>query len=156
VDKENCRPEEVQEQVFDLMFNLNATEDQLDFTTVYGSSKQGWMSKDWRQPTDNLIPLLDAIVENIPPPEKREGIPQLQITSLDFSSFVGRIAIGRVFQGTLKEGATMGLCKKDGSVKRVKIKELQVFEGLGRLKVSEVSAGDICAIVGIDDFDIGD
>src|SRR5690554_5999689 len=115
VDKENCRPEEVQEQVFDLMFNLNATEDQLDFTTVYGSSKQGWMSKDWRQPTDNLIPLLDAIVENIPPPEKREGIPQLQITSLDFSSFVGRIAIGRVFQGTLKEGATMGLCKKDGS-----------------------------------------
>lgn len=156
VDKENCRPEEVQELVFDLMFNLNATEDQLDFTTIYGSSKQGWMSKDWRQPTDNLIPLLDAIVENIPPPEKREGIPQLQITSLDFSSFVGRIAIGRVFQGTLKEGATMGLCKKDGSVKRVKIKELQVFEGLGRLKVSEVSAGDICAIVGIDDFDIGD
>lgn len=156
VDKENCRPEEVQELVFDLMFNLNATEDQLDFTTIYGSSKQGWMSRDWKKPTDNLIPLLDAIVENIPPPEKREGIPQLQITSLDFSSFVGRIAIGRVYQGTLKEGATMGLCKKDGSVKRVKIKELQVFEGLGKLKVAEVSAGDICAIVGIDGFDIGD
>lgn len=156
VDKENCRPDEVQEEIFDLMFNLNATEDQLDFTTLYGSSKQGWMSRDWRQPTDNLIPLLDAIVENIPAPEKREGVPQLQITSLDFSSFVGRIAIGRVYQGVLKEGATMGLCKKDGSVKRVKIKELQVFEGLGRAKVSEVSAGDICAIVGIEDFDIGD
>lgn len=156
VDKENCRPDEVQEEIFDLMFNLNATEDQLDFTTIYGSSKQGWMSRDWRQPTDNLIPLLDAIIENIPAPEKREGVPQLQITSLDFSSFVGRIAIGRVYQGVLKEGATMGLCKKDGSVKRVKIKELQVFEGLGRAKVSEVSAGDICAIVGIEDFDIGD
>lgn len=156
VDKENCRPDEVQEEIFDLMFNLNATEDQLDFTTIYGSSKQGWMSRDWRQPTDNLIPLLDAIVENIPAPEKREGVPQLQITSLDFSSFVGRIAIGRVYQGVLKEGATMGLCKKDGSVKRVKIKELQVFEGLGRAKVPEVSAGDICAIVGIEDFDIGD
>ncbi len=156
VDKENCRPDEVQEEIFDLMFNLNATEDQLDFTTIYGSSKQGWMSRDWRQPTDNLIPLLDAIIENIPAPEKREGVPQLQITSLDFSSFVGRIAIGRVYQGVLKEGATMGLCKKDGSVKRVKIKELQVFEGLGRAKVSEVGAGDICAIIGIEDFEIGD
>lgn len=156
VDKENCRPDEVQEEIFDLMFNLNATEDQLNFTTIYGSSKQGWMSRDWRQPTDNLIPLLDAIIENIPAPEKREGVPQLQITSLDFSSFVGRIAIGRVYQGVLKEGATMGLCKKDGSVKRVKIKELQVFEGLGRAKVSEVGAGDICAIIGIEDFEIGD
>src|SRR5690606_23412392 len=156
VDKENCRPDEVQEEIFDLMFNLNATEDQLDFTTIYGSSKQGWMSRDWRQPTDNLIPLLDAIIENIPAPEKREGVTQLQITSLDFSSFVGRIAIARVYQGVLIEDATMGLCKKDGSVKRIKIKELQVFEGLGLAKVSDVGAGDICAIIAIQDFEIGD
>ena len=156
VDKENCRPDEVHEQVFDLMFNLDATEEQLDFVTIYGSSKQGWMSTDWNKPTTDIIPLLDAVIENIPGPERREGIPRIQITSLDFSSFVGRIAIGRIYQGTLKEGATMGLCKKDGSVKKVKIKELQVFEGLGKLKVSEVSAGDICAIVGIEGFDIGD
>lgn len=156
VDKENCRPDEVHEQVFDLMFNLDATEEQLDFVTIYGSSKQGWMSTDWTKPTTDIVPLLDAVIENIPGPERRTGIPQLQITSLDFSSFVGRIAIGRVHQGTLKEGATMGLCKKDGSVKKVKIKELQVFEGLGKLKVQEVSAGDICAIVGIEGFDIGD
>ena len=156
VDKENCRPDEVHEQVFDLMFNLDATEEQLDFVTIYGSSKQGWMSTDWTKPTTDILPLLDAVIENIPAPEKRTGIPRLQITSLDFSSFVGRIAIGRVYQGTFKEGATMGLCKKDGSVKKVKIKELQVFEGLGKLKVPEVSAGDICAIVGIEGFDIGD
>lgn len=156
VDKENCRPDEVHEQVFDLMFNLDATEEQLDFVTIYGSSKQGWMSTDWTKPTKDIVPLLDAVIENIPAPTQRTGIPRLQITSLDFSSFVGRIAIGRVYQGTLKEGATMGLCKKDGSVKKVKIKELQVFEGLGKLKVSEVSAGEICAIVGIEGFDIGD
>lgn len=156
VDKENCRPDEVHEQVFDLMFNLDATEDQLDFITIYGSSKQGWMSNDWKKPTDNIVPLLDAIIENIPPAPQKEGIPQLQITSLDFSSFVGRIAIGRVYQGTLKEGATMGLCKRDGSLKKVKIKEIHLFEGLGKLKVSEVSSGEICAITGIEGFDIGD
>src|SRR5690606_7487841 len=123
---------------FDLMFNLDATEEQLDFVTIYGSSKQGWMSTDWNKPTTDIFPLLDAVVENIPGPERRTGIPRIQITSLDFSSFVGRIAIGRIYQGTLKEGATMGLCKKDGSVKKVKIKELQVFEGLGKLRVQEV------------------
>jgi GTP-binding protein len=156
VDKENCRPDEVHEQVFDLMFNLEATEEQLDFPTIYGSSKQGWMSTDWQKPTTDIIPLLDAIVEYIPAAPVNEGNPQMQITSLDFSSFVGRIAIGRVFRGTLKEGASMGLVKSDGSVKRVRIKELQVFEGLGKQKVSEVSSGDICAVTGIEDFEIGD
>jgi GTP-binding protein len=156
VDKPNCRPDEVQESVFDLMFNLGATEDQLDFITIYGSSKQGWMGHDWKTPGENILPLLDAIIEHIPAPQVREGIPQLQITSLDYSSFVGRIAIGRVFQGELKEGATMGLCKADGSVKKVKVKELQVFVGLGRLKVPTVKAGDICAVTGIEDFEIGD
>lgn len=156
VDKENCRPDEVHEAVFDLMFNLEATEEQLDFVTVYGSSKQGWMSTDWRKRTDNIIPLLDAIVDNIPPAPMYEGTPQLQITSLDYSSFVGRIAIGRVFRGTLKEGAFMSLMKSDGVIKKVRIKELHVFEGLGRLKVPEVKAGDICAVVGLEDFEIGD
>ena len=156
VDKENCRPEEVQEQIFDLMFNLDATEEQLDFVTIYGSSKQGWMSHDWKKPTDSVTDLLDEIIKTIPPPPVKEGIPQLQITSLDFSSFVGRIAIGRVYQGTLKEGQGLGLCKSDGTVKKVKVKELQVFEGLGKEKVQEVSAGEICAVVGIEGFDIGD
>ncbi|CAN5918665.1 translational GTPase TypA [soil metagenome] len=156
VDKENCRPEEVHEQVFDLMFNLDASEDQLDFVTLYGSSKQGWMSRDWRQKTEDITPLLDAIVEVIPQAPYREGSPQMQITSLDYSSFVGRIAIGRVHRGTIQEGATMSLCKRDGSVRKVKIKELHVFEGLGKLKVSQVSAGDICAVTGIEGFDIGD
>ncbi len=156
VDKENCRPDEVQEQVFDLMFNLDATEEQLDFVTIYGSSKQGWMSHDWQKPTDSITDLLDEIIKTIPPPPVKEGIPQLQITSLDYSSFVGRIAIGRVYQGTLKEGQWLGLCKSDGSIQKVKIKELQVFEGLGKEKVEQVSAGEICAIVGIDGFDIGD
>ncbi|WP_420152069.1 translational GTPase TypA [Siphonobacter sp.] len=156
VDKENCRPEEVQENVFDLMFNLGATEDQLDFPTLFGSGKGGWMSTDYRNKTEDISPLLDAIIESVPPAPQPEGIPQMQITSLDFSQFTGRIAIGRVFQGTLKEGASMGLCKSDGSVKRVRIKELQVFEGLGRAKVSEVVAGDICAITGLEDFEIGD
>ncbi len=156
VDKENCRPDEVYEQVFDLMFNLGATEDQLDFQTVYGSSKQGWMGPDWKTPTDNITYLLDTIVENIPPAPMNEGLPQMQITSLDYSTFVGRIAIGRVHRGTLKEGATMGLIKADGTVKKVKIKELQSFEGLGKVKVAEVACGDICAVTGLEEFEIGD
>ncbi|MBA9078163.1 MULTISPECIES: translational GTPase TypA [Rufibacter] len=156
VDKENCRPDEVHEMVFDLMFNLDATEDQLDFVTLYGSSKHGWMSTDWQHPTDNITPLLDAIIEVIPPAPSEEGTPQMQITSLDYSSFVGRIAIGRVKRGTLQEGANMSLCKRDGSIKKVKIKELQVFEGLGRVKVESVSAGEICAVTGIEGFEIGD
>jgi GTP-binding protein len=156
VDKENCRPDEVHEMVFDLMFNLDATEDQLDFVTLYGSSKQGWMSTDYQKPTDNITPLLDAIIEVIPPAPSEEGTPQMQITSLDYSSFVGRIAIGRVKRGTLQEGANMSLCKRDGSIKKVKIKELQVFEGLGKVKVESVSAGEICAVTGIEGFEIGD
>ncbi len=156
VDKENCRPEEVHEQVFDLMFNLGATEDQLDFPTVYGSSKQGWMGPDWKNPTDNITYLLDTIVATIPAPPMNEGLPQMQITSLDYSAFVGRIAIGRVHRGTLKEGANMGLVKADGSVRRVKVKELQSFEGLGKVKVTEVACGDICAVTGLEDFEIGD
>ncbi len=156
VDKENCRPDEVHEQVFDLMFNLGATEEQLDFPTLYGSSKQGWMSTDWQKPTTDIVPLLDAVVEFIPEATQREGLPQMQITSLDYSTFVGRIAIGRVYRGTLREGAQMALCKADGSVKKVRIKELQVFEGLGKVKVSEVTSGEICAVTGIEDFEIGD
>ena len=156
VDKENCRPDEVHEQVFDLMFNLGATEDQLDFQTLYGSSKQGWMSLDWREKTEDVTALLDVIIASIPPAATNEGIPQMQITSLDYSSFVGRIAIGRVHRGTFKEGMQVALMKADGSVKRMKIKELQVFEGLGRIKVSEVSSGEICAMTGIEDFEIGD
>ncbi|MCP4457650.1 MAG: translational GTPase TypA [Cytophagales bacterium] len=156
VDKENCRPDEVHEQVFDLMFALDATEDQLDFTTMYGSSKHGWMSTDWKNQTDSITPLLDAIIEVIPPPPMKEGVPRMQITSLDYSSFVGRIAIGRVAQGAVKEGSRLGLCKKDGSVKKVKIKELHVFEGLGKKQVNEVKSGDICAVTGIEGFDIGD
>jgi GTP-binding protein len=156
VDKENCRPDEVHESVFDLMFNLGATEEQLNFVTIYGSSKQGWMSTDWRKPTDNIVPLLDAIVENIPSAPSYEGPIQLQITSLDYSSFVGRIAIGRVFRGTLRESAPLALCKADGSIKKVRIKELHVFEGLGRVRVPEVKAGEICAVTGLEDFEIGD
>jgi len=156
VDKENCRPDEVHEQVFDLMFALGATEHQLDFTTIYGSSKQGWMSTDWKKPTTDIMPLLDAIIAEIPAAQHREGVPVMQITSLDYSAFVGRIAIGRVMQGVLKEGAQLGLSKKDGSIKKVKIKELQVFEGLGKRPVHEVMSGDICAVTGIDGFEIGD
>ncbi len=156
VDKENCRPEEVHEQVFDLMFNLDATEEQLDFPTLYGSSKQGWMSEDWKTPTDNIFPLLDAILAYIPAAPQREGVPQMQITSLDFSSYVGRIAIGRITQGTIKESAALGISKKDGSIHRVKIKEVHVFEGLGKAKVTEASSGEICALVGVEDFELGD
>ncbi len=156
VDKLNCRPDEVQEAVFELMFNLDATEDQLNFKTVFGSAKQNWMGPDWKKPTQDIYYLLDTILSEIPAPPIREGDPQMQITSLDYNSFVGRIAIGRVFRGTLREGATMGLSKKDGTTKRVKIKELMLFEGMGRVKVPQVSCGDICAVIGVEDFEIGD
>ncbi|NND95413.1 MAG: GTP-binding protein, partial [Flavobacteriales bacterium] len=155
VDKENCTPDEVHEQIFDLMFNLDATEEQLDFETLYGSSKQGWMSKDWKNPTTDITPLLDTILEVIPASPYKEGEPQMQITSLDFSSFTGRIAIGRVWRGDLEVGKEYMLCKKDKN-KKVRIKELHVFEGLGKAKVDKVRSGDLCAIVGIEDFEIGD
>ncbi|SHN00107.1 GTP-binding protein [Cyclobacterium lianum] len=156
VDKENCRPDEVQEAVFELMFNLDATEEQLEFHTLYGSAKNNWMGPDWKKPTDSIIPLLDAIVKYIPEPKIEEGTTQMQITSLDYSNFVGRIAIGRVKRGHIIEGQQYALCKADGSTKRVKVKEVHVFEGLGKNKVSEVQPGDICAITGIEGFDIGD
>lgn len=156
VDKENCRPDEVQEMVFDLMFNLNATEDQLDFPTFFGSAKQGWMSTDWKKPTDNIHQLLDAIIKYIPEPPMLEGASQMLITSLDYSSFVGRIAVGRIHRGTLKVGQNIVLMKRDGTQQQSKIKELNIFEGLGRRKVDEVSCGDICAVVGLDNFEIGE
>ncbi len=156
VDKPNCRPEEVQEMVFDLMFSLDATEEQLDFPTLYGSAKQGWMSEDFRKPTDNILPLLDAIIEHIPGPEENPGDEQMLITSLDFSKYVGRIAIGRVHRGSLREGQEILLCRRDGSTTRQKIKELHTFEGMGRKKVAQVDNGDICALVGIEGFEIGD
>ncbi len=156
VDKPNCRPDEVQEMVFDLMFNLDATEDQLEFPTIYGSAKNGWMSTDWEKPTDNILPVLDAIIEHIPAPETIEGDAQMLITSLDFSNYVGRIAIGRVHRGTIRENMDIALIKKDGSVVKQRIKELHTFEGMGRKKVESVSSGDICALVGIEGFEIGD
>ena len=156
VDKENCTPDLVHEKVFDLMFALEATEEQLDFTTIYGSAKNGWMSTDWQDPKEDIIDLLDAVVENIPEAPYRTGTPQMQITSLDFSSFTGRIAIGRVFRGDLEENKDYMLCKADGTTKKVRIKELHVFEGMGKAKVSKVRSGDICAITGIDGFEIGD
>jgi len=156
VDKENCTPDEVHEQVFDLMFNLDATEEQLDFVTAYGSSKLGWMSDDWKEPTDNITPLLDMVLESIPEAPFVEGPSQLQITSLDFSQFTGRIAIGRLKRGTLQANTDVMLMQKDGKQKKVRIKELFVFEGLGKAKVDEVRAGDLCAITGIQDFEIGD
>lgn len=156
VDKENCRPDEVQEMVFDLMFNLNATEDQLDFPTFFGSAKQGWMSTDWRKPTDDIHQLLDAIIKYIPEPPMLEGASQMLITSLDYSSFVGRIAVGRVHRGNLKVGQNIVLMKRDGTQQQSKIKELNIFEGLGRRKVEEVACGDICAVVGLDNFEIGE
>ncbi|KGN67341.1 translational GTPase TypA [Porphyromonas sp. COT-108 OH1349] len=156
VDKLNCRPDEVQDMVFDLMFSLNASEEQLDFTTLFGSAKEGWMSYDWRQPTASIEPLLEAIIEHIPEPVQLDGTTQMLITSLDYSKYVGRIAIGRVHRGSLKEGQDITLCKRDGSMVKSKIKELNVFEGLGRKKVEEVSSGDICAVIGITGFEIGD
>ena len=156
VDKPNCRPDEVHKMVFDLMFNLNATEEQLDFHTMYGSAKQNWMSDDWQKQTDNICPLLDAIIEHIPAPEIVEGDAQMLITSLDYSSYVGRIAIGRVHRGEIRENMDVALCKKDGSVVRQRIKELHTFEGMGRRKVESVKSGDICALVGIEGFEIGD
>ena len=156
VDKENCTPDLVHEKVFDLMFALEATEDQLDFTTIYGSAKNGWMSTDWQDPKDNILDLLDAVIESIPEAPYREGSPQMQITSLDFSSFTGRIAIGRVFRGDLEENKDYMLCRRDGSTKKVRIKELHVFEGMGKAKTSNVRSGDICAITGLEGFEIGD
>lgn len=156
VDKENCRPDEVHEAVFDLMFNLDATEEQLEFFTLYGSAKNNWMGPDWQNPNDSILPLLDAIIEYIPEPKIDQGTLQMQITSLDYSNFVGRIAIGRVKRGTIKEGSQLSLCKADGVIRKAKVKELHVFEGLGKNKVAEVIAGDICAVTGIEDFEIGD
>ena len=156
VDKENCTPDIVQEAIFDLMFNLDASEDQLDFVTVFGSSKEGWMSLDWKEKTDNIQPLLDAVVDVIPEAPYNQGDPQMQITSLDYSKFVGKIAIGRIFRGDLVEGKDYILCKADGIKKKVRIKELHVFEGMGKVQVKKARSGDICSIVGIDDFEIGD
>ena len=156
VDKENCTPDLVHEKVFDLMFALDATEDQLNFATIYGSAKNGWMSTDWQDPKENIIDLLDSVIESIPEAPYREGSPQMQITSLDFSSFTGRLAIGRVFRGDLEENKDYMLCKADGSTKKVRIKELHVFEGMGKAKVSKVRSGDICSITGLEGFEIGD
>jgi GTP-binding protein len=156
VDKENCTPDEVHEAVFDLMFNLGATEDQLDFPTAYGAAKQGWMSHDWKVKTDTIEPLLDLVVEHIPAPISREGIPQMLVTSLDYSPYTGRMAIGKLHRGELKPNMPVSLVKRDGSVQKGRIKELYVFEGLGKRKVETVKSGDICAINGIEDFEIGD
>ena len=156
VDKENCRPEEVQEKVFDLMFNLDATEDQLDFPTIYGSAKLGWMNGDYKNENDNIFPLLDAVINFIPSPKVAQGTTQLLITSLDFSTFIGRIAIGRLQRGELKQNQQISLVKRDGEIKKCRIKELYLFEGLGKSKVEEVIAGDLCAIVGLEGFEIGD
>ena len=156
VDKLNCRPDEVQEEVFDLMCNLNATDDQLDFQTLYGSAKQGWMSTDWRKPTSDLTDLMDAIIKYIPAPQENPGTPQMLITSLDYNSYVGRIAIGRVHRGELRDGQTVTLAKKDGTMIKTKIKELHTFSGMGHVKTDAVKNGDICALIGIDGFEIGD
>ncbi len=156
VDKPNCRPEEVYEMVFDLMFSLNATEDQLDFPVVYGSAKNGWMAEDYKQPTDNIDYLLDKIVEIIPAPTVIEGTPQMLITSLDYSSYTGRIAVGRVHRGSIKEGLNVTIAHRDGKMEKTKIKEVHVFEGMGQKKVDEVHSGDICAVVGLENFEIGD
>ena len=156
VDKPNCRPEEVYEMVFDLMFSLNATEDQLDFPVVYGSAKNGWMAEEWNQPTDNIDYLLDKIVEVIPAPKQLEGTPQMLITSLDYSNYTGRIAVGRVHRGVLKDGMNVTICHRDGSMEKTKIKELHTFEGLGHKKTDSVESGDICAVIGLEKFEIGD
>ncbi len=156
VDKPNCRPEEVYEMVFDLMCDLNATEEQLDFPVVYGSAKNGWMNSTWKTPTDNIDYLLDLIVESIPAPRQLEGIPQMLITSLDYSSYTGRIAVGRVHRGTLKDGQNITICHRDGTHERTKIKELHTFEGMGHKKTDHVDSGDICAVIGLEKFEIGD
>ena len=156
VDKPNCRPEEVYEMVFDLMCDLNATEEQLNFPVVYGSAKNGWMSEDWKQPTDNIEYLLDLILEAIPAPKQLEGTPQMLITSLDYSSYTGRIAVGRVHRGTLKDGQNITICHRDGTQERTKIKELHTFEGMGHKKTDHVDSGDICAVIGLEKFEIGD
>ena len=156
VDKPNCRPDEVQEAVFELMFNLDATEEQLDFPTIYGSAKNNWMSTDWKNQTENIFPLLDTIIEHIPAPAALEGTPQMLITSLDFSSYVGRIAVGRVHRGVLREGQDIALVKRDHTVVKQRIKQLQTFTGLGRTAAQEVHSGDICAIIGLENFEIGD
>lgn len=156
VDKPNCRPDEVQEEVFDLMCSLNATDDQLDFKTVFGSAKQGWMSEDWRKPTSDITPLLDAILAEIPAPKVVEGTPQLQVTSLEYSPYVGRIAVGKLTRGELKTGQQVSLCKRYDVVEKHKIKQLMVFDGLGKANVDTVQCGDICAVVGVDGFEIGD
>lgn len=156
VDKPNCRPEEVYEMVFDLMFSLNATEDQLDFPVVYGSAKNGWMAEDWKKPTDNIEYLLDKIVEVIPAPKQLEGTPQMLITSLDYSNYTGRIAVGRVHRGVLASGMNVTISHRDGSQEKTKIKELHTFEGMGHAKTDQVGSGDICAVIGLDHFEIGD
>lgn len=156
VDKPNCRPEEVYEMVFDLMCDLNATEDQLNFPVVYGSAKNGWMSENWKKPTDNIEYLLDLIIEAIPAPKQIEGTPQMLITSLDYSSYTGRIAVGRVHRGTLKDGQNITICHRDGTQERTKIKELHTFEGMGHKKTDAVDSGDICAVIGLEKFEIGD
>jgi len=156
VDKENCRPDDVQQDILDLMFNLDASDDQLDFETLFGSSKHGWMSRDWKKPAEDITALLDTILEQIPAPKFVEGTAQMQVASLDYSSYVGRIAIGRVFRGEIVAGTDYTLCKKGGQVKKVRVKELYVFEGLGRVKASSVRCGDLCAVIGLEDFEIGD
>ncbi len=156
VDKPNCRPDEVQEEVFELMFNLGANEDQLEFKTIYGSAKQGWMSKDWKQPTSDITALLDTILEEVPAPAMVEGTPQMLVSSLEYSPYVGRIAVGRITRGSLKTGMPVSLCKRYDIVEKSKIKQLMVFEGLGKANVDEVQCGDICAVVGIEGFEIGD
>ena len=156
VDKPNCRPEEVYEMAFDLMCNLNATEDQLDFPVVYGSAKNGWMGEDWKTPTDNINYLLDKIIEVIPAPKRLEGTPQMLITSLDYSNYTGRIAVGRVHRGTLKEGQNVTIAHRDGSMEKTRIKEIHTFEGMGHRKIEQMESGDICAVIGLENFEIGD
>ena len=157
VDKPNCNPEQTQEDVFNLMYTLGASEEQLDFTTVYGSSKQGWMSEDWKKPSENISYLLEQIIEHIPSHPDKEGNTQMIISSLDYSSYVGRIAIVKLTRGTLEQGQNISLVKRDGSIRHSKIKELYVFEGIGKEKIkTKVLAGEICAVLGVDDFEIGD
>ena len=156
VDKENCKPDEVYESVFDLMFDLDAEEWQLDFPVIYGSAKHNWMSDDWKNKTNNVEYLLDSILKYIPSPKVSDGTPQMLITSLDYNSFTGRVAVGRLQRGTLNQGDNVSLVKRDGSVIKSRIKELNIFDGLGKLKVTNVTAGDICAVIGLDNFEIGD